>query len=69
MYKRQVCGSDWTIREISPSEGYLLDSATYPVGAEASHYTVEYNSTSVDVDVYKRQGPFYNLVLCIDSSG
>lgn len=44
-----VCGSDWTIREISPSEGYLLDSTTYPVGAEASHYTVEHNNTSVDV--------------------
>lgn len=44
-----VCGSNWTIREISPSEGYLLDSTIYPVGAEASHYTVEHNSTAVDV--------------------
>ena len=25
-----VCGDDWTIREISPSEGYLLDSTVYP---------------------------------------
>ena len=23
-----VCDSDWTIREISPSEGYLLDSTS-----------------------------------------
>ena len=35
-----VCGDDWTIREISPSEGYLLDSTVYPVGAEAANYTV-----------------------------
>ncbi len=29
-----VCDSDWTIREISPSEGYLLDSTIHKVGAE-----------------------------------
>lgn len=39
-----VCGDDWTIREISPSEGYLLDSTAYPVGAEAANYTVELNA-------------------------
>ena len=39
-----VCGDDWTIREISPSEGYLLDSTVYPVGAEAANYTVELNN-------------------------
>ena len=32
-----ACGDDWTIREISPSEGYLLDSTVYPVGAEAAN--------------------------------
>ena len=44
-----VCGDDWSIREISPSEGYLLDSTAYHVGAEATLYTVEYNSTANDV--------------------
>lgn len=44
-----VCGDDWSIREITPSEGYLLDSTTYHVGAEADLYTIELNSTSVDV--------------------
>ena len=39
-----VCGDDWTIREISPSEGYLLDSTVYLVGAEAANYTVELNA-------------------------
>ncbi len=39
-----VCGDDWTIREISPSEEYLLDSTVYPVGAEAVNYTVELNA-------------------------
>ena len=39
-----VCGDYWTIREISPSEGYLLDSTVYPVGAEAANYTVELNA-------------------------
>ena len=44
-----VCGDDWAIREITPSEGYLLDETVYHVGAEAEFYTVELNSTSVDV--------------------
>ena len=44
-----VCGDDWSIREINPSEGYLLNSAIYHVGAEATLYTVEYNSTAKDV--------------------
>lgn len=44
-----VCGDDWSIREISPSEGYLLDETSYHVGAEAQFYTVEYNSTANDV--------------------
>ena len=44
-----VCGNDWTIREIAPSEGYLLDTTVYPVGAEAKNYTVELNSTNLTV--------------------
>lgn len=44
-----VCGDDWTIRELSPSEGYLLDDTVYPVGAEPQRYTEEYNPIALDV--------------------
>lgn len=44
-----ACGDDWTIREITPSEGYLLDSTVYPVGAEPQRYTAEYNPIALDV--------------------
>lgn len=44
-----ICDNDWTIREISPSEGYLLNDTIYPVGAEPELYTVEYNATANDV--------------------
>lgn len=44
-----VCGEDWTIRELSPSEGYLLDDTVYPVGAEPQRYTAEYNPIAMDV--------------------
>lgn len=47
--KYYVCGDDWTIREITPSEGYLLDNTVYPIGAAAKNYTVEYNTTASDV--------------------
>lgn len=44
-----ICGNDWTIRELSPSEGYLLDDTVYPVGAEPQHYTEKYNPIALDV--------------------
>ena len=44
-----ACGDNWSIREITPSEGYLLDAASHHVGAEPGHYTAEYNSVSMDV--------------------
>ena len=44
-----ACGDDWTICEITPSEGYLLDSTVYPVGAEPQRYTAEYNPIALDV--------------------
>ena len=47
--KYYVCGNDWTVREISPSEGYLLDRTIHRVGAEPELYTVEFNSTANDV--------------------
>ena len=43
--KYYICDNDWTIREISPSEGYLLDTTIHKVGAEPELYTVELNST------------------------
>lgn len=52
--KEYVCGN-YTIQEISPSEGYLLDSTVYSVGAEPENYTVENNPLSMTVteDVIK----------------
>ena len=47
--KYYVCGNDWTVRELSPSEGYLLDRTIHKVGAEPELYTVEFNSTANDV--------------------
>ena len=48
-----VCGNDWSIREIEPSEGYLLDTISYHVGAEAENYTVELNPAPA-VDVFEQ---------------
>ena len=42
--KEYPCGTDYTIREISPSEGYLLDETVYPVGVEPGNFTLEHNS-------------------------
>ena len=41
--KWYVCGDDWLLKEIAPSEGYLLNTESLHIGAEARLYTVEYN--------------------------
>ena len=52
--KEYVCGN-YTVQEISPSEGYLLDETVYSVGAEAEYYFIEHNPLSMTVteDVIK----------------
>ena len=44
-----VCGDNWTLKEIEPSEGYLLDESEYHIGAESKKYTLENNSISIGV--------------------
>ncbi len=45
------CGENWTIKELTPSEGYLLDSTVYEVGAEEKKYTIENNA--IEMTVYE----------------
>ena len=47
--KEYICDDDWTVCEINPSEGYLLDTTVHKVGAEPQLYTVEHNQTANDV--------------------
>ena len=44
-----VCGDNWTLKEIEPSEGYLLDESEYHIGAESKKYALENNSISMCV--------------------
>ncbi len=48
-----VCGTDWTIKEITPSEGYLLNDTVYKVGADPRDYNIEYN-TAPDMTVMEQ---------------
>ena len=49
--KYYPCGdnNEWTIREISASEGYLLDPTVYYVDAHPGNYSVELNTEYIDV--------------------
>ena len=51
-----VCDTNWTLKEIQPSEGYLLDETVYSVGADPQLYTVEYNWTSNTVKEQVKKG-------------
>ena len=47
--KEYVCGDNWYIQEITPSDGYLLDTTRYPVGASAGNFTIEHNQIPITV--------------------
>ncbi|MBR0485288.1 MAG: TonB-dependent receptor [Oscillospiraceae bacterium] len=42
------CGN-YTIREISPSAGYLLDDTVYTLGTQPENYSIELNNTNLTV--------------------
>lgn len=44
-----ICDTNWTLREISPSEGYLLDETVYPIPADPGNYTGELNQIPIGV--------------------
>mgnify|MGYP001623632801 CR=1 FL=1 len=44
-----VCDTDWTLKELESSEGYLVDGTVYKVGADPKLYTVEFNTTENNV--------------------
>lgn len=49
MTRYYVCGDSWTVREIEPSTGYLLNDTVYEVGASPTLYEVELNTRSNQV--------------------
>lgn len=51
-----ACDTDWTIREIESSEGYLVNDEVYKVGAEPKQYTVELNNINLDVIEQVKKG-------------
>ena len=64
--KEYVCGDDWTVKELAPSKGYLLDPTVYPIGAEAKRYTVEHNQTANDVNEWVVKGYIAIIKHCDD---
>ena len=44
-----VCGNDYTLREITPSKGYQLDTTVHTVGVEAGSTTIERNDSTKSV--------------------
>ena len=49
MTRYYVCGDSWTLREIEPSTGYLLNDTVYEIGASPTLYEVELNTTENQV--------------------
>ena len=44
-----VCGEGYTVKEITPSKGYLLDETVYTLDVAADNYTIEKNTESLAV--------------------
>ena len=66
--KYYVCDSDWTLRELTPSEGYLVNTEILHIGAEAKLYTAEYNSTALDALETVQKGKIAVIKHCDDGS-
>ena len=63
-----VCADDWTLREISPSTGYLLDFSEYHVGAEPGKYKVEYSELTMNVTEIIKESSVSIIKHCDDGS-
>ncbi len=66
--KYYVCDSDWTLRELTPSEGYLVNTESLHIDAEAKLYTAEYNSTALDAIETVQKGKIAVIKHCDDGS-
>lgn len=63
------CGDDWSLREITPSEGYLLNTESLHIDAEAKLYTAEYNLASpLDALEIVQKGKIAIIKHCDDGS-
>ena len=63
-----VCGDNWYLQEITPSEGYLLDDTKYYIDCSAYEYTVELNTEYVDVYEAIIRGKIAIIKHCDDGS-
>lgn len=66
--KFYICDSNWSLRELSASEGYLVTEGSEHIGAEPKLYTVEYNSTALDVLETVQKGKIAVIKHCDDGS-
>ena len=67
--KVYICGDDWSLREITPSEGYLLNTESLHIGAEAKLYTAEYTLASpLDALETVQKGKIAIIKHCDDGS-
>lgn len=63
-----ICGDNWYLQEITPSEGYLLDDTRYYIDCSAYEYTVELNTEYVDVYEAIVRGKIAIIKHCDDGS-
>ena len=54
--KYYVCGNDWSLKELSAGEGYLVTNGSEHIGAEPKNYTAEYNSIYLNIKETVKKG-------------
>ncbi len=54
--KYYVCGNDWSLKELTAGEGYLVTKGSEHIGAEPKNYTAEYNGISLNVKETVKKG-------------
>lgn len=54
--KYYVCDTDWSIKELESSEGYLVTPGNEKIGVDPKNYTAEYNSEAIKTDEQVKKG-------------
>lgn len=54
--KYYVCGTGWTMKEIKPSEGYLLDETEYDLLTDPRTYSSEFNTRTITLKEQVKKG-------------
>jgi len=63
-----ICGTGWTLKEITPSQGYLLDATVYALDASGANFNIDKSTISLGVKEQIVKQAFHLIKVSSDGS-